>query len=98
MAEFFYFLRTGLMCGTVLAIAFMIALSLPKSKLQTVVTEICCWAAVVLCGVYGLSPVDVLPEAVLGIVGLLDDVGAIFFGWQAYKSAMQCRVERKAFE
>lgn len=97
MAEFFYFLRTGLVCATVLGIAFVIALSLPKSKFQTVVSEICSWAAVALCGLYVVSPMDSLPEVVLGPVGIIDDIGAIFLAWQAYKSAQQCRVDRKAF-
>ena|SRR5581483_3027016 len=96
--ELFSFLRMGLLCGTVLAIAFVVALSLPKSKMQTVLSETCCWAAIAFCGFYAVSPVDILPELALGPLGFLDDLGALFLGWQAYKSAMQSREERKALD
>ncbi|PIA47204.1 hypothetical protein AQUCO_01400114v1 [Aquilegia coerulea] len=37
--------------------------------------------AMILSGIYILSPIDIIPEGILGIVGLLDDIliGLIFF-------------------
>lgn len=98
MAEFFSFMRTGLICATILGIAFMIALSLPKSKLQTIMMEVCSWAGMVLCGVYAVSPVDVLPEAALGPFGFIDDLGVVFMGWRAFVTAMSSREDRHAIE
>lgn len=98
MSEFFSFMRTGLICSTIMGIAFMIALSLPKSRLRTVVTEICCYASVVFCAFYCISPVDCIPEAALGPVGFIDDIGAVWLGWEAIKSALKCRKERQEIE
>lgn len=94
----FGFLNTALMCGTMLGIAFMVALSLPQSRMRSVVVEICSWAAVVFCGVYAISPIDVVPEVLLGPLGLIDDLGALFLGWQAFRAAKQTRLERQGME
>lgn len=92
----FGFLNTALLCATILGITFMVALSMPQSRMRAVVVEICSWAAVVFCGIYALSPLDIVPEALLGPFGLVDDLGALFLGWQAFKGAKQARTERQA--
>ena len=86
----------AIVCETILGVAVMVALSMPQSKMRSVVVEICCWIAVVFCGIYAVSPVDLIPEALAGPFGFFDDVGALFLGWQAFRGAKQLRVERNA--
>lgn len=95
MASFFDMLKTMMMCMTLLGIAWVVALSLPKSRMRTVLTEICSWAFLVFCAVYTVSPIDIIPEAALGPVGLVDDLGSVYLGYQAYRSAMAARRERQ---
>jgi len=95
VASFFEMLKVMVMCMTVLGIAWVVALSLPKSRLRTVLTEICSWAFLVFCGVYAVSPIDILPEAALGPFGFFDDLGAVFLGYQSFQSAMKARRERQ---
>lgn len=49
------------------------------------------WVALVLALVYILSPVDVIPEVLLGPLGLTDDVVAVALvaklGWSAFRPA-----------
>jgi uncharacterized membrane protein YkvA (DUF1232 family) len=76
-------------CGTVLLTVFMVALSLPSSKLRNVVIQICGWAFAFLCGIYVISPIDILPEAFLGPIGLIDDVGAVIAGIFSARAALK---------
>lgn len=41
------------------------------------------WLTVVACVAYALSPIDLLPEAVLGPFGLPDDAAAVLLGLKA---------------
>lgn len=95
MASFFDMLKMMMMCGTLLGIAAVVALSLPKSRLRTVLTEVCSWAFMVFCGFYAVSPIDILPEAVLGPFGYFDDLGAVYLGYQSLQSALASRRERQ---
>lgn len=74
-------------CGTVLVVATILLAHLPKSPLRTLLVQICGWATAALCGAYVLSPVDVLPEALLGPFGLPDDVIALILGFISARSA-----------
>jgi uncharacterized membrane protein YkvA (DUF1232 family) len=38
------------------------------------------WGFAVLCALYCISPIDLLPEAFLGPFGLVDDAGAAVVG------------------
>lgn len=95
MESFFQMLQTLMFCLTLLGIAWVVALSLPKSRLRAVLTEITSWAFLLFCGFYAVSPIDILPEAALGPFGFVDDLGAVFLGYQSFKSAMGAREERK---
>lgn len=66
--------------GGVLALASLILLALPHCKLRDMLMPFVAWGFVALCAAYTLSPVDVLPEIVLGPFGLLDDAGAVIAG------------------
>jgi uncharacterized membrane protein YkvA (DUF1232 family) len=76
-------------CGTVLLLTFVVLLAMPNSKLRAVLLKIVGWAVVVLCIFYGISPIDILPEAFLGPLGLIDDVVAIGVAIGAASAAMQ---------
>lgn len=95
MESFFQMLQTLMFCLTLLGIAWVVALSLPKSRLRTVLTEITSWAFLLFTILYCASPLDLVPEAALGPFGLLDDAGAVFLGYQSFQSAMQARRERQ---
>ena len=88
-------LQTLMFCLTLLGIAWIVALSLPKSKARAVINEVVSWAFLAFCAFYAVSPIDILPEAVLGPFGFIDDLGSVFLGYQAYQSAMQARRERQ---
>ena len=94
MPEFFTFLEIGLACGTLLGLAFIIALSLPQSRFQLFVLEIVYWLGAVFCSVYCVSPVDLVPEMALGPFGIVDDVGAVVAGVWSCLNAVQTRKAR----
>lgn len=86
-------IKTLLLCGTVTTIAFMVLLAMPNSKLRQFLLPIVGWCVAILCGIYCISPIDILPEAFLGPFGLVDDVGAIVAGVAAVKTAMSASNE-----
>lgn len=75
-------------CGTVLAVTFAVLLSLPQSKLREFLLPIIAWCAAIFCGIYCISPIDIVPEALLGPFGLVDDIGALVTGIAAARLAM----------
>ena len=81
------------LCGTILVIAFGILLSMPHSQLRAFLLPIVGWAVAIFCGIYCISPVDILPEAFLGPFGLVDDVGAVVAGIAAARAAMKAGKE-----
>ena len=89
----FEMLKLGMLCGMVVVVAFLVLLAMPKSELRSVLMPIVGWAMAVLCGFYVVSPVDLVPEALLGPVGVIDDIGAIFVGISAAKMAMKSKDE-----
>jgi uncharacterized membrane protein YkvA (DUF1232 family) len=80
-------MQLALGCGTLLLVAFLILLALPNSRLRAVVMPVVSWLMVIACGCYVVSPVDVVPEALFGPFGLVDDIGAGLVGYVAYKMA-----------
>ena len=94
MAAFFGFLSTFLWCVTIFGLASVVALSLPQSKLRTVMREFLNWGFLVLCALYVVAPVDLLPEAALGPFGFLDDAGAVCAGWFKFQEALKLRRAR----
>ena len=87
-------LKVGLVCGTFLVTLWVIAMSMPKSRLRSVMTELTSWAFLVFCVCWGISPIDAIPDVFFPI-GFADDLGAVFLGYQSYQSAMQARRERQ---
>lgn len=75
-------------CGTLLGLAFFVLLSMPQSQLRAFLLPIVGWGVAIFCGIYCISPVDIVPEALLGPFGLIDDVGAVAAGLTAAGIAM----------
>lgn len=65
--------------GTVLALAMMVLVALPQSKLRDVLIQIVGWTFALYCGVYCISP-DILPVWLFGPIGVIDDVAALGAG------------------
>lgn len=95
MSDVLAVIKLLISCGTVLSLAFVVLLALPKSKLRAVVLQIVGWVFVVFCGIYCISPVDVLPEIVLGPFGFFDDIAAVVAGFAAASTAIQAGKEHQ---
>ena len=88
MQNMFATIQLLVLCATVLGIAFAVLLSLPNSQLRTFFLPIVGWGVAIFCGIYCISPVDIIPEALLGPFGLVDDLGAVVAGISAARTAM----------
>lgn len=95
MQSLFSIIQTMLLCGTLLAATFAVLLSLPNSKLRDFLMPIVGWCMAIFCGVYCISPIDIVPEAVLGPFGLIDDLGALVAGIAAARMAMKPAKEER---
>ena len=81
-------IQTIFLCGTALCVSFAVLLSLPQSQFRAFLLPIVGWGVAIFCGIYCISPIDIVPEALLGPFGLVDDVGAFAAGLTAAGIAM----------
>lgn len=88
-------LRLLVIVGGLIVMTFMVLLALPQCRLREMLTPFLAWGFVALCGLYAISPVDVLPEILLGPFGLVDDLGAVVLGVGTAISTVQAK-KRKA--
>ncbi len=95
MQSLLFMISTMLVCGTILAATFAVLLSLPQSKLRDFLMPIIGWCVAIFCGIYCISPIDIVPEAVLGPFGLIDDLGALVTGIAAARIAMKKAKEER---
>lgn len=97
MVEFFSFLKTFTVCGTVFFITMVVLMAMPQSKLRSVGLEMTKWA--LACGLLLMvpSPVDVVPD-VVPVVGWLDDIGYVVGAIAAANSALEERRRRARLE
>ena len=77
MSELFSTIRLIAALGGVLLLAFMILLALPQSRLKEMVMPFVHWGVAALSVAYVVSPIDIMPEIVLGPFGLVDDLAAV---------------------
>lgn len=82
METIFSFLRFATAAFCMLILVFLVLLALPKSRLRAVFLITTGWilkVTAVLCFLYVVSPLDLVPDFVPGI-GLLDDILVGAFG------------------
>lgn len=77
MTEIFSTIRLIAVLVVVLLLGFGVLLALPHSRLKEIVQPFVGWAIAALSVAYIVSPLDVLPEMVLGPFGLVDDLAAL---------------------
>lgn len=97
MAEFFSFLQTLVICGTVFFITTLVLLALPQSRLRSVGLEISRYALAAGLLLLIPSPVDPVPD-VIPVIGWLDDIGYLVGAGYAISSALGERKKRALFE
>lgn len=93
MVEFLSLLKLVLGLGTLIILAFFIMLSIPQSQLPRVCGTASNWLLAAFCAIYAISPIDILPEALLGPFGLFDDAVAIVVGVKAGVAAWRARYQ-----
>jgi uncharacterized membrane protein YkvA (DUF1232 family) len=96
MSSFFHMIDLLITCGTLLAFGMMVLISLPQSGLRDVMIQIVGWVFALFCGVYCISPVDIIPEALLGPFGLVDDAGAAVAGVASAVAAWRAGARKAA--
>ena len=84
-------------CGTLLLGLFLVLLSMPKSKLRSVVFELLGWFTTASATVLVVSPIDLMPD-VVPVAGQIDDVLYIVVGIIAAVFAYHQRQERRRLE
>ena len=81
-------LHTLVTMGTLIVIVFLLLLALPNCKLREFLMPFVKIAIVALCGAYVLSPIDIMPEIIMGPFGMVDDLGAAVGGFLTLTSAI----------
>lgn len=81
-------LNTLVTMGTLVVITFLVLLALPACQLRNFLMPFVKIGIVALCGAYVLSPIDIMPEIVLGPFGMVDDLGAAVGGFLTLTSAV----------
>jgi uncharacterized membrane protein YkvA (DUF1232 family) len=82
--------------ATVVFITFLILLALPQCKLRDMLMPFVAWGFVALCAAYTISPVDILPEVVMGPFGLVDDAGAIVAGVATAVATIRAKKQKES--
>jgi uncharacterized membrane protein YkvA (DUF1232 family) len=95
MGSFFSVIQTLILVGGLLGGLFLVLLSMPESKLREAMMPVVCWCLAIACGVYVISPLDIVPEAFFGPFGLIDDIGAVVAGIAATRAAINAAKARK---
>ena len=88
MNAFFSLIQLFVLCGALLSITVIVCLSLKECQLRSFLLPIVGWCMAIFCGIYCISPIDLVPEAFLGPFGLIDDLGAVVAGISAIRMAM----------
>jgi uncharacterized membrane protein YkvA (DUF1232 family) len=83
------FAKTLLLVGGGLIALLLILIAMPQSRLRSFLMPIIGWCFALFCGAYILSPVDIVPEALTGPFGLIDDAGALIAGIMAASAAIK---------
>lgn len=93
MESFVSLLKTAMICGTILFIATLVLLALPKSRLRSIGLEMTKWVMATALSLLVVSPIDLMPD-VVPVIGWADDVGYVVGAIAAVRSAMSERRQR----
>jgi uncharacterized membrane protein YkvA (DUF1232 family) len=97
MSAFVTLISIIAICGSALTLTMLILVSLPQSKLRAALVQIFGWLFAAFCLFYFASPIDLLPEAVLGpFFGLFDDAAAVIAGVAAARAAWRAGKDKAA--
>jgi uncharacterized membrane protein YkvA (DUF1232 family) len=87
-------MRLMVICGTVVVVAFLVLLAIPQSTLRAVLLEVIGWVGAAFALLYGVSPIDALPDFI-PVVGWVDDVAVLGGGIFAAVTALRAGRERR---
>jgi uncharacterized membrane protein YkvA (DUF1232 family) len=97
MGTFLGLISVIAICGSVLTLTMLILVALPQSKIRAALLQVFGWVFAAFCLIYFISPVDVLPEAILGpFLGLFDDAAAVMAGVAAARAAWRAGKDKAA--
>ena len=91
-----HLLEVLMIVGGLVVITFLVLLSLPQCKLREILMPFVAWAFVALCAAYAISPVDALPEIILGPFGLFDDLIAAAAGVSTAMATIRASKQKKS--
>ena len=91
-----HLLELMVVVGGLIVAIFLVLLSLPQCKLRDLLMPFVAWGFVALCAVYAISPVDILPEIVLGPFGLFDDFVAAAAGIGTAMATIRAGKQKKS--
>jgi uncharacterized membrane protein YkvA (DUF1232 family) len=83
-------LNTLIQWGGILALATLVLIAMPQSKLREFLMPIVAGLFAVGCGVYVISPLDIVPD-VIPVIGWIDDAGAAVLGIGAAMAALTAK-------
>ena len=97
MGTFLGLISVIAICGSALTLTMLILVSLPQSPLRAALVQVFGWVFAAFCLIYFVSPVDVLPEAILGpFFGLFDDAAAVIAGVTSARAAWRAGKDKAA--
>lgn len=91
-----HLLEVMVIVGGLIVVTFMVLLALPQCKLRDMLMPFIAWGFVALCAAYAISPVDALPEIVLGPFGLFDDFVAAVAGLGTALATIRASKQKKS--
>jgi uncharacterized membrane protein YkvA (DUF1232 family) len=94
MRDFFATVQLMLFLAAISFVAFMGLLSLPQSRLRSVLMEMAKYGLALLFALLIVSPIDAVPD-LIPLLGWGDDVGYLLGAISAFASARKERANRK---
>jgi len=93
--SFFGMICVLALCGTSLAAAMMVLVSLPHSPMKDLLVQVVGWLFAILCAIYAISPIDIVPDFLVPI-GFVDDIGVAIAGVTSAMAAWRAGKRRAA--
>jgi uncharacterized membrane protein YkvA (DUF1232 family) len=93
--SFFGMICVLALCGTALAAAMMVLVSLPNSPIKDLLVQVVGWLIAILCAIYAISPIDIVPD-ILFPIGIVDDIGIAIAGVSSAMAAWNAGKRRAA--